>query len=191
MSMPEDPDSPDRRRKYSFTFPPQAHQTAKDQADVLLYPVRESEIPELARIYMKAYKGMEEYGEANTDQALLYLQRLNRFCSKGIFKTMVNGRTAGFIVCDPHWYEPGQRKVLEIHELVVDPDYQGYGLGSLLMRFAYSMGRKYGRPVVSLWAGEGNSRAIGWYTRKYGFKPDRKDGVWIHFQTRIEPWNSQ
>jgi ribosomal protein S18 acetylase RimI-like enzyme len=135
---------------------------------------------------MKAYRGMEEYGESTTDQAVLYLQRIHRFCSHGFFKAVINGRTAGFIVCDPEWYEPGQRKVLEIHEVVVDPDYQGYGLGSLFMRFAGAMGRRHGRSVVSLWAGEGNRKAIGWYTSKFGFRAGRRDGVWIHYQVSVQ-----
>ncbi len=135
---------------------------------------------------MKAYRGMEEYGEPTTDQAALYLQNIHRFCPKGFFKAVVDGRTAGFIVCDPDWYEPGQRKVLEVHEVVVDPDFQGYGLGGLFMRFAGSMGRKHGRSVVSLWAGEGNHKAIQWYTGKFGFKKDRREGVWIHFQSSID-----
>ena len=190
MSTQSDPDLPPERRKQTHTS--LATQGArKKAADVFLHPVAEGEIPALAKIYMKAYRGMEEYGEPTTDQAVLYLQRIHRPCSHGFFKAVINGETAGFIVCDPDWYEPGQRKVLEIHELVVDPDYQGYGLGGLFMRFARAMGRRHGRTAISLWAGEGNRKAIGWYTRKHGFKQGRRDGVWLHFQSRIAPMQEQ
>jgi len=186
MSTPTDPDSPHRRKKLSHASTSGSNRPAKTNAKVLLYPVAQSEIPALAMLYMKAYRGMEEYGEASTDQAVLYLQNIYRFCAKGFFKAVVDGRAAGFIVCDPDWCEPGQRKVLEVHEVVVDPDFQGYGLGGLFMRFAGAMGRKHGRSEVSLWAGEGNRKAINWYTGKFGFREGRRDGVWVHYQSCIE-----
>ncbi len=192
MSTAADPDLPPERRTQTHASSlPEQGTRKKTTSEVFLHPVAESEIPALARIYMKAYRGMEQYGEATTDQAVLYLQSLHRHCSPTFFRAEAHGETAGFIVCDPDWYEPGQSKVLEIHELVVDPDFQGYGLGGLFMRFARAMGRKHGRSVISLWAGEGNSKAISWYTGKHGFQPGRRDGVWIHFQSSIQSLGGQ
>lgn len=191
MSTSTDPDLPPERRNQTQTPSLDRQGTATKNTEVFLLPVAETDVPALARLYMKAYQGMEEYGEATTDQALLYLQRLQRDCPHGFFKAVVHGETAGFIVCDPDWYEPGQKKVLEIHELVVDPECQGYGLGGHFMRFASAMGRKHGRTAISLWAGEGNQKAISWYTRKFGFKPGRRDGIWIHFQSGIQPMGRQ
>ncbi|MCF8086212.1 MAG: GNAT family N-acetyltransferase [Desulfohalobiaceae bacterium] len=191
MSTSTDPDLPPERRKQTHALPLESQGATKKSSEVFLCPVAQTDIPHLAQMYMKAYRGMEEYGEATTDQALLYLQGLQRHCSHSFFKAVIHGNTAGFIVCDPDWYEPGQKKVLEIHELVVDPDHQGYGLGGLFMRFARAMGRKHGRTAVSLWAGEGNHRAISWYTLKHGFEPGRRDGIWIHFQSSIQPMGWQ
>lgn len=187
MSLPADPDSPARRSSRGLVHTPAttAHSRAEKSKPTII-PADKSDIPEMARIYMKAYRGMEEYGEPNTDRAAAYLIQLHRFCPLGIFKAVVNGRTAGFIFCDPEWREKNSSKVLEIHELAVDPDFQGYGLGGFLMRFASEVGRKHGRSTVSLWAGEGNNKAIEWYKKKYGFRQNCKAGIWIRFEASVE-----
>ena len=151
------------------------------KTSVCFKPALQNDLPQLAKIYMQAYKGMEEYGEPSLEKAYNYLRELFRMCPVSFFKAEINGRVAGFTACDPFYKDADNQKVMELHEIVVDPAWQGYGLGGKLFRFVQEMGVRMGRQQMSLWAGEGNEQAIDWYTGKFGFVESGKDGKWVHF----------
>lgn len=186
MSTNSDPDLPPSRRQQLFKYGPIIKSSSYPKNDLTISPLRNFELSNLSKLYMKAYRGMEEYGEYSTDKAARYLWQLFRSCPRGFFKAEMDGKIVGFIACDPDWYELGHQKVLEVHELVVDPDWQSFGLGRRLMNFAIEVGQKLGRGVISLWAGEGNRKALSWYTSKLGFNIDRRAGKWIHLHKQID-----
>ncbi|HHE48163.1 MAG TPA: GNAT family N-acetyltransferase, partial [Candidatus Acetothermia bacterium] len=87
------------------------------------------------------------------------------------------GRPVGFVASDPSWRDR-RGEVLEIHEVVVDPDFRGRGIAKALMEKAFQLGRARGRKVAKLWVGEGNAQARAWY-RRLGFREEGRWGEWI------------
>lgn len=150
MSTNSDTDLPPSRRQQSFKYGLDKKSRSYSKNDLIISPLRSFELTSLSKLYKKAYRGMEEYGEYSTDKVARYLWQLFRSCPRGFFKAVMNGKIVRFIACDPEWYELGHQKVLEVHELVVDPDWQSFGLGGRLMNFAIEVGQKLGRRVISL-----------------------------------------
>ncbi|HAF71270.1 TPA: N-acetyltransferase [Candidatus Acetothermia bacterium] len=145
--------------------------------EVRVRRVRAEELPGLLPLYMRAYQGLERYGESTEEEGIGYLRWLHYNSPEGFLVAEVSGRVVGFLACDPDW-RARQRKVLEIHEVVVAPEFRGRGIGRALMEEAFRLGRARGREVASLWVGEGNVQARAWY-RKLGFKEEGRWGEWI------------
>lgn len=140
--------------------------------------VKREELPELARLYIRAYRGLEEYGEPSLRAAESYLAWLFSTCGEGFLVAEVKEGKAGFLACCPDWRPGGREPVLEIHELAVDPRFRGRGIARALLERAFELGWASGRDRVSLWVGEGNRQAREWY-RRLGFKEEGKWGKWI------------
>ena len=138
---------------------------------------REGELEGLARLYMRAYQGLERYGEPSEEEAIAYLRWLYANCREGFFVAELFGRPVGFVASDPSWRNR-RGKVLEIHEIVVTPDFRGRGIAKALMEKAFQLGRARGRKVAKLWVGEGNAQARAWY-RRLGFREEGRWGEWI------------
>lgn len=139
---------------------------------------RLEDIDELAQLLMRAYQGMEEYGEESLGEAKRYLKWLRRTCKDGFLVAEVDGCAVGFIAACPDWKDWDLGTVLEVHEIVVAPEWQGKGVGYLLLHQAYNLGRAHGRSVAALWVGVGNTRARNWYA-KLGFRELGRWGEWI------------
>ena len=145
--------------------------------EVRIRKVREGELEELARLYMRAYQGLERYGEPSEEEAIAYLRWLYANCREGFFVVELFGRPVGFVASNPSWRDR-RGEVLEIHEVVVDPDFRGRGIAKALMEKAFQLGRARGRKVAKLWVGEGNAQARAWY-RRLGFREEGRWGEWI------------
>ncbi len=156
---------------------------------VAIVPAHQDDLPRLATIYMQAYRGMEEYAEPDEEKAYHYLHWLFSSCSQGFFKALVQGRIAGLMACNPNWKDLGER-ILEIHEIAVDPWYRGHGLGSKLMAHALEYGRSLGRSRVGLWVGQDNVKAYRWYLGM-GFEEQGRKGRWIKLSAPLPPARSQ
>lgn len=149
--------------------------------------VREEELEELARLYMRAYRGLERYGEPSQEEAQAYLGWLFSACPEGFLVAEADGKPVGFIALCPDWRPGGEGEpVLEIHEIAVDPAWRGKGVARRLMEEAFRLGRARGRRWASLWVGEGNARAREWY-RKLGFEEVGKWGEWIRMRRPLIP----
>ena len=151
--------------------------------------VREGVLEELARLYMRAYRGLERYGEPTLEEGAAYLGWLFSSCPEGFLVAELEGRPVGFLVCCPDWRPGGTGEpVLEIHELVVDPDFRGRGIARALMEEALRLGRARGRRQAFLWVGEGNRPARKWYWR-LGFREVGRWGEWIRMRRRLDEGN--
>jgi len=156
---------------------------------VTILPVHQDDLPRLAAIYMQAYRGMEEYAEPDEEKAYHYLHWLYSSWSEGFFKALVHGAIAGFLACNPSWRNRGER-ILEIHEVAVDPCWKGYGIGSKLMARALEYGRSLGRSRVGLWVGEANDVAYAWYLGR-GFAEQERKGRWIKLTAPLRASSSE
>lgn len=145
---------------------------------------RLEDIEELAQLLMRAYQGLEEYGEESLDEAKRYLKWLRRTCKEGFLVAEVEGRAAGFIAACPDWKDWELGTVLEIHEIVVAPEWQGKGIGKSLLEHGYSLGRAHGRKLAALWVGMGNAKARLWYA-KLGFREIGRWGEWVRMVCTI------
>ncbi len=145
--------------------------------------VREADLPFLVKLYLKSYKGLEEYSEKDEDGAYHYLLWLYNNCPKTFFKAEADSKIIGFIAFDPFWNRHKKRN-LEIHEVVVDPDYRKKGIGSKMIDLAIKIGKRKKDTEASLWVGKKNVNAIKWY-KKLGFVKVGEWGKWFRFKKKI------
>ncbi len=146
--------------------------------------VKKADIPKLVKLYLKSYKNLEEYAEKDEQGAHRYLLWLYNNCHKYFLKAELdNGETIGFIAFDPYWNRSKNRN-LEIHEIVVDPEYRNRGVGSFLIKKAFEIGLKEGDEEAALWVGRKNIKAIKWY-KNLGFYKVGEWGKWLRFRKKL------
>lgn len=131
----------------------------------------------LVEVYLSAYADIPEYAYTSRGDIWHYLNWLFRRSRGGFFAVFSNGQLGGFISADPEWVDLDHTKVGEIHELAIAREFQGKGLGSLLLSRAISFLFQWGHQRIGLWVGVNNHRAIEFYTRK-GFVPGPIRGIW-------------
>lgn len=136
-------------------------------------------LKELARIYERAYETLggkyAYHGKGRIYSYLLWLYRGDPEC----FLVAWNGRNEpiGFISAHRHWHDSQLGEVGNIHEMDVDPDYQGKGIGKKLFETMLErLKREHQR--VMLWVGEENHRARRMYER-FGFREVGRHGEWV------------
>ena len=137
----------------------------------------------VAKLLIEGYRGLEEYGETDYRRALRYVSWLYSRDKNGFFVAYVNNKIAGFIFCDKNWYSYFEnRRVGEIHELVILPEFRRMGIATALIIKAMEYMK---RDVVELWVGEKNYPAINLY-RKLGFQMKEKYNIWIRMVKKIK-----
>ena len=120
---------------------------------------------DLVKIYMEAYRGMEEYGESTEKRARKYINWLSRH-STFFCVALFQSKPVGFVSACSHWWSFGtDEKVGEIHEICVERNKQGLGLGSVLLWSALEHLREKGMKKFGLWVGEKNEKAIKFYSK--------------------------
>jgi len=147
--------------------------------------VKEKELPQLVNLYLKSYKGLEEYSYTHPDDVMSYLKWLYNRDPEGFRVAKVEGKVVGFVSGDANWYSRRERKrVGAIHEIVVDPDYQGLGVGKRLMENILEYFKKKGLDTAELWVGDENTRAISFY-KKFGFFENGRYNYWIRMTRKL------
>lgn len=144
----------------------------------------EEKLEPLIELYQKAYEELPEYAYQHRERIRGYLLWLWRGDPAGFLVALDREKMVGFISIHSRW-EEGQEIIGEIHEFVVDPLYQGKGVGDLLFASALEYARVQGRRRVGLWVGERNTKALMFYVRR-GFEKKRQWGKWVRMGKEIE-----
>lgn len=133
---------------------------------------------ELVDIYRRAYSSMPFYAYTKQAEIEHYLHWLKKRAREGFLVAHVGPRPVGFIAVDDSWHTWYGEEVGEIHEFVVDPAFQGQGIGKQLLRAGIEFLKKHGARKIELWVGEKNEKAQCFYRRE-GFREEGKWGKWI------------
>ena len=142
---------------------------------------------ELPALYRRAYQGLEAYAYRGEEEVRNYLRWLRRRSGGSFLVAFVDERPAGFIAVDPSWHDLASGETIgEIHEVVVDPAFQGRGIGLKLCQAGLEALQAAGRHRVGLWVGERNARAQALY-RQLGFRPAGRWGKWLRMLKEAAP----
>jgi len=152
--------------------------------DVILRNVKEGDIKDFAEVYKSAYEGMEEYAYRKNRSIKGYFRWLYGRDKNGFFVAEINGEAVAFIACDSKWNYM-DKKMGEIHEIVVRRDYKGKGIGRKLIEKAENYLMEKGSRRFGLWVGERNFPAIKFY-EKMGYERKGKIGIWIRMEKGVK-----
>ncbi len=130
---------------------------------------------DLVDLYLRAYQPLGDYYYRHRAEVKAYLKWLRHRDPQGSFIAYDEDRPVGFIATDSRW---DHGTIGAIHELVVDPEYQGRGLGRALLLRGMAYLRSRGCRVCELWVGERNQRARALY-QALGFRENGRWGKWI------------
>lgn len=87
-----------------------------------------------------------------------------------VFLAYRHGDVVGVAVCFLTFSTFAARRVLNIHDLAVEPEHRGLGVGRALLAHVEERARELGCCKLTLEVQENNTRAIGLYTQ-VGFEP--------------------
>ncbi|ENN96427.1 protease synthase and sporulation negative regulator Pai1 [Methanocaldococcus villosus KIN24-T80] len=154
--------------------------------DYKIRNVTESDLESFLSLYYKAYKGFKKYYYKTERWAKWYFKWLMKRDKDGFFIIEYKNKPIGFIACDCNWESKiEKKKVAEIHEIFVDPDFRGRGIGTMLINKAIEYAKKRGRDVIELWAGVENEQAKKFY-KHLGFEEKEKVNDWVRFVKRLQ-----
>jgi len=143
---------------------------------VRIRKAEKGDLPKMIDVFMRAYEGLEEYGEPSRGAARRYIKWLMRRSPEGTFVVEEDGRIIGFVCADPEWEIAESSRGGAIHEIVVDPGYRGRGIGRMLMEHAENYLRSKGVDVVELWVGRDNPARF--FYEKLGYQEKGLYGKW-------------
>jgi GNAT superfamily N-acetyltransferase len=109
-------------------------------------------ITELHAIYYHAHQGFDLFFEAKV--AMEMAEFLNRFdpARDGFWVAMADGKIVGSVAIDG---SEAETKGARLHRFIVAPEYQGYGIGKLLLQeaMAFCKRARYSRVYLTTFAG--------------------------------------
>lgn len=141
--------------------------------------MRREDIQNFVDVYAISYKGLEEYAYRTKRDIRNYFKWLFKRDKNGFFVAEIDAKAVGFVACDTNWFSLFEfKKVGEIHEIFVLPEYRKKRVASTLLTSALEYALKKGRDVAELWVGEKNSAAKLFY-EKNGFRETEKIGKWV------------
>jgi len=121
--------------------------------------VKLSDLKFFIELYLKAYKGIEEYAYKEIKDIKWYFKWLLSRDPKGFFLLELKEPIA-FIACDTNWFSRFEMGIVaEIHELFVHPDFRRKRIGSILVNKAIDYAKSKNRKIVGLWVGVENYNA--------------------------------
>ena len=144
-----------------------------------IHPFDIKYIDEVAKLYLKSYKNLEEYSYTHEEDVKVYINWLLRRDVAGLFVVKDGDKIVGFMAIDGNWYSKKYNKVVgAIHEIFVDPDYFDKGVGSMLMEKAIEYFKQRNLDLIELWVGDKNEKAMKLY-EKFGFRKDGQYNFWV------------
>lgn len=135
-------------------------------------------LEELKALYSRAYSDLRSYAYNTDEEIEAYLRWLKRRSQGRLLVAFAGEKPIGFIAVDDRWETLNGQRVGEIHEIVVDPDYQGRSLGKRLLEAGLSILRERGMTRFELWVGEKNDKARTFYLKE-GFRECGRWGKWL------------
>lgn len=141
--------------------------------------VKRDDVESFVNAYIESYRGLENYAYRSRRFVKGYFKWLLSRDSQGFIVAELDGRAVGFVACDANWISFFElKKVGEIHEIFVLPEYRGRGVASKLLDSALKYTKERGRDLAELWVGETNEQAKRFYEFK-GFKAVGKVWKWV------------
>ncbi|MGI6487389.1 MAG: GNAT family N-acetyltransferase [Syntrophomonadaceae bacterium] len=153
-------------------------------SDLIASPAVVSEEQDVEEIYWHAYAAIPHYAYTKPAAVKSYLSWLKRRTKKGFMVARIAGRPVGFIAVDNNWRTPEGQGVAEIHEFVVDPAFQGRGIGKKLFQTGINFLKKRGAQNIELWVGEYNHKPHQFY-RRQGFRDGGQWGKWVQMLKKV------
>ncbi|MBO8182889.1 MAG: GNAT family N-acetyltransferase [Archaeoglobus sp.] len=167
-----------------------------------------NDIGDFVRVYRRSYEGLEEYAYTKNRQIKSYFKWMFSRDRDGFFVAEIKeteiketesgdskisnskisnppAKAIGYIMVDTNWFSPFEmRRVGEIHELVVLPEFRKRGIGSVLVSKAFEYMKLRGRKIAELWVGHKNYSAQKFY-KKLGFEEKDPFGKWIRMTKKL------
>ncbi len=145
------------------------------------------DLDDFVRVYVESYRGLEDYAYTRKRDIKNYFKWLLSRDNEGVMAAVIDGETVGFVACDTNWFSIFERKkVGEIHELFVLPEFRGAGIGTKLMEKALEYALERNRKVAELWVGRTNYRARKFYA-SHGFEESGEWGKWVRMRKELNP----
>ncbi len=166
-----------------FTFFPV--DTSKPKIRIKQISSLEDLAKDLERLYLEAYRDDYLYAYREPKRVRRYLRWLIKHAQGGFWVALAGERPVGFLALQPDCRFQGE-VVPEIHELVVDPEYQGQSVARKLMEEAFRFLEERGYSRVALWVGEKNEKAKHFY-QNLGFEETSRQGAWIRMERPLHP----
>lgn len=152
---------------------------AGTQPDIRLEPTDpETILADLKTIYRRAYRHLPDYAYTTDQEIEAYLRWLKKRGEGKLIVAFAGEKPVGFVAVDHRWETLNGQRVGEIHEIVVDPAYQGRTLGKRLLAAGLAVLREKGMRRFELWVGEKNERARSFYLKE-GFQERGHWGKWL------------
>lgn len=124
------------------------------------------DIPRIAELFMREY-AKEPYNEKWNNKTSI--KRIKTYLKENeIFVLEINNEIKGFTIISLYFWDTGLRG--QIHEIVVDSNYQGKGFGGRLINFAEEYFKKRGAKRASLFSSD-KSKAFKVY-KHLGYKEE-------------------
>lgn len=144
-----------------------------------------SGIDDFVRVYIESYRGLENYAYTRKRDIKNYFKWLLSRDKDGVMVALINSEAVGFVACDTNWFSVFERKkVGEVHELFILPEYRGKGIGAKLLGKALEYARERERKVAELWVGRTNYRARRFYASQ-SFEEGGEWGKWVRMRKEL------
>ncbi len=158
--------------------------------NVVFRKVSPEDLNEFVRVYKDSYKELEEYAYTKNKEIKSYFKWMFSRDKHGfiVAETKNEGETEilGFIMVDTNWFSPFEmKKVGEIHELIILPEFRKKGVGRGLVSKGFDYMRSRNRKIAELWVGYRNYHAQRFY-RKLGFEEKNSFGKWIRMTKKVD-----
>jgi len=151
---------------------------------VKIRKVKSSDLDSFIRLYIEAYKGLNKYAYNRRRDIKHYFKWLLLRDPNGFLIAELE-KPVGSIACDTNWFSYVElRRVGEIHEIFVHPNYRKRGIGSTLLKKAIEYAKSKKREMMGLWVGVENYEAKKFY-EKFGFTETVTIGKWTRMIKNI------